>query len=136
MKKGYVLITGASTGIGYDSTRLLIENGFKVFATVRNEAHKMKLSLNFGSNVIPLILDITDSKSIETAKSIVENQLGDEVLVALVNNAGISLDNDPKDKTAEEFMQVIKVNLLGTLIVLGLIYLALKTKFLMKIIPR
>ena len=28
------------------------------------------------------------------------------------------------------------VNLLGTLIVLGLIYLALKTKFLMKIIPR
>ncbi len=117
MKKGYVLITGASTGIGYDSTRLLIKNGFKVFATVRNEADKMKLSLNFGSNVIPLILDITDSKSIETAKSIVENQLGDEVLVALVNNAGIAVSGPLQFIEIEDVRHQMEVNVIGTLLI-------------------
>ena len=53
-----VLVTGASTGIGWDSVRALIDKGYQVVATVRNEADAAKLKQAFQQKVIPIILDV------------------------------------------------------------------------------
>ena len=46
----YVLITGVSTGIGYATTKYLLEQGFHVFGSVRTEDDAIRLKNEFGKS--------------------------------------------------------------------------------------
>ena len=48
-----VVITGASTGIGWAAAKLLIERGFRVFGSVRKQADADRLKAEFGANFTP-----------------------------------------------------------------------------------
>src|SRR5260221_11270993 len=86
-----VVVTGASTGIGYSSAKLLIATGFRVFGSVRNKADAERVSKELGANFAPLIFDITDEQAVKNAAAQGRAALGGEALAGPVNNAGVSV---------------------------------------------
>jgi NAD(P)-dependent dehydrogenase (short-subunit alcohol dehydrogenase family) len=112
-----VVVTGASTGIGWGCVKVLIEGGFRVFGSVRKEADADRLSKEFGSNFTPLIFDVTDEAAVAAGANQVEAALGGETLLGLVNNAGIAVLGPLLNLKIEEFEHQLAVNLAGPLIV-------------------
>ena len=53
-----IVITGVSTGIGYSTTKKLIENQYRVFGSVRKQEDANKLKEQFGKNFYPLIINL------------------------------------------------------------------------------
>jgi NAD(P)-dependent dehydrogenase (short-subunit alcohol dehydrogenase family) len=86
-----VVVTGASTGIGWATARLLLDKGFRVFGSVRKQADADRLKSEFGSNFTPLLFDVTDEAAVLAAAREVRAALSGETLAGLVNNAGIAV---------------------------------------------
>jgi NAD(P)-dependent dehydrogenase (short-subunit alcohol dehydrogenase family) len=112
-----VVVTGASTGIGWACVKVLIASGFRVFGSVRSQQDAERLSTEFGANFSPLIFDVTDAAAVAAASSQVEAVLGGETLAGLVNNAGIAVPGPLLRMKIEDFTRQISVNLTGQLIV-------------------
>src|SRR4051812_7550181 len=85
-----VVVTGASTGIGFDCVRLLTENNFLVVATVRKESDRQNLQNTFGAKVKVVLLDVADFSAVEKLPQILKNELQISELYGLVNNAGVA----------------------------------------------
>ena len=62
-----VVITGASTGIGWATAKLLLDRGFRVFGSVRKQADADRLRGEFGANFTPLLFDVTDEAAVLAA---------------------------------------------------------------------
>jgi hypothetical protein len=86
-----VLVTGASSGIGYSIAKMLVENRFHVFASVRRSADAERLKREFGDALTPLIFDVIDADAIQAAATQVAAQLNGARLAGLVNNAGVAV---------------------------------------------
>src|SRR5215213_5448479 len=86
-----VVITGASTGIGWASAKMLLDRGFRVFGSVRKRADADRLKGEFGANFTPLIFDVTDEAAVLAAAREVRSALNGETLAGLVNSAGIGV---------------------------------------------
>jgi len=112
-----IVVTGVSTGIGWSITKVLIQNGFRVFGSVRKTQDAERLKKEFGEAFIPLIFDITDEKNVQSAAKQVCDQLNGETLFGLVNNAGIAVPAPLMYQPTEDFRHQIDVNLIGALIV-------------------
>ena len=108
-----IVITGTSTGIGYASSKLFIENGYRVFGSVRNEADADKVSNELGSNFVPLIFDVTDEAAVKNSVKIVEDQIGEQKLSGLINNAGLGVMGTIQSLSTEQFKYQFDVNVLG-----------------------
>lgn len=113
----YVLITGTNSGIGEAISTALIQKGYHVFGSVRDEKNAKILSSKLGSNFTPLIFDITNEVAVEKSVSVVREQIKTEGLTALINNAGISVIGPLKDMSVADFRKQIDVNLTGAFIV-------------------
>src|ERR1700712_65546 len=111
-----VVITGASTGIGWAMTKLLLELGFRVFGSVRKQADADRLKAEFGANFTPLIFDVTDEAAVLMAARDVRAELEGETLAGLVNNAGIAVAGPVLDLSADEFRRQMDVNVIGPII--------------------
>ena len=74
------LITGASSGIGRATALLLDRRGFQVFAGVRRSEHGQVLQQEASKRLTPILLDVTDPRSIEAAARSVADSLGDRAL--------------------------------------------------------
>jgi len=66
-----------------------------------------------GARALPLVLDLRDQRSVESAVRDAADAFGD--LDVLVNNAGVTLRRDAIDVTREEWDEVLAVNLSGSL---------------------
>ena len=71
-----VVVTGASTGIGWGCVKVLIASGFRVFGSVRKQADADRLSKEFGANFMPLIFDVTDEAMVAAGAQQVKTALG------------------------------------------------------------
>jgi NAD(P)-dependent dehydrogenase (short-subunit alcohol dehydrogenase family) len=111
-----VVITGASTGIGWATAKLLLERGFRVFGSVRKQADADRLRSEFGANFTPLIFDVTDEAAVLAAAREVRNSLNGETLAGLVNNAGIAVAGPVLELAADEFRRQMDVNVVGPII--------------------
>jgi NAD(P)-dependent dehydrogenase (short-subunit alcohol dehydrogenase family) len=112
-----VVVTGASTGIGWGSAKVLIEKGFRVFGSVRKEADAQRLSRGLGANFMPLIFDVTDSAAIRAAADRVQSALGGAALAGLVNNAGVAVAGPLLYIDPDEVRRQLEVNVMGQLLV-------------------
>src|SRR5215813_10318884 len=111
-----VVVTGASTGIGFASAKLLIDKGFRVFGSVRKQADADRLKGEFGANFTPLIFDVTDEPAVLAAAREVRAALNGEKLAGLVNNAGIAVAGPVLELAADEFRRQLDVNVIGPII--------------------
>jgi short-subunit dehydrogenase len=116
MKNERVLITGASTGIGYATAIYLDQQGYNVYACVRKEADKFKLEENSSNRLQPLILDVCDLESIESAYAQIQGEINEEAF-HLINNAGLSINGPLELLDHSDIKKVIDVNLTGLLTV-------------------
>jgi NAD(P)-dependent dehydrogenase (short-subunit alcohol dehydrogenase family) len=111
-----VVITGASTGIGWAAAKLLLARGFRVFGSVRKQADADRLKSEFGANFVSLLFDITDQAAVLSAAREVRASLRGETLSGLVNNAGIAVAGPVLELSADEFRRQMDVNVIGPII--------------------
>jgi NAD(P)-dependent dehydrogenase (short-subunit alcohol dehydrogenase family) len=111
-----VVITGASTGIGWACAKYLLDKGFRVFGSVRKQADADRLKAEFGSNFTPLIFDVTDEAAVLAAGREVRAALNGETLAGLVNNAGVAVAGPVLELAADEFRRQMDVNVIGPII--------------------
>ena len=111
-----VVITGASTGIGWATAKLLLARGFRVFGSVRKQADADRLKGEFGANFIPLLFDVTDEAAVLAAAREVRAALNGETLTGLVNNAGIAVAGPVLELAVDEFRRQMDVNVIGPII--------------------
>jgi NAD(P)-dependent dehydrogenase (short-subunit alcohol dehydrogenase family) len=111
-----VVVTGASTGIGRATAKLLLDRGFRVFGSVRKQADADRLKGEFGANFTPLLFDVTDEAAVLAAAREVRTALNGETLSGLVNNAGIAVTGPVLELSADEFRRQMDVNVIGPII--------------------
>jgi NAD(P)-dependent dehydrogenase (short-subunit alcohol dehydrogenase family) len=112
-----ILITGVSTGIGYELVKAFAQGGYKVFGSLRKPEDAEKLSDEFGTAFHPLIFDVTDEKAINAAVTEVQTVIKDEGLSGLINNAGIAIGGPVMHTTVEDYRRQFEVNLFGVIAV-------------------
>lgn len=104
-----VLITGCSTGIGFDTAITLSGLGYKVFATARKQADVEKLKA-LGLNAY--LLDLTNESSIDNAVNWVLKQT-DGSLYALFNNGAYGQAGALEDLPVEALKEQFETNVFG-----------------------
>lgn len=115
MKKA--LITGANKGIGLETAKQLLQNGYYVFIGSRNldngNATVEQLKSEGLENAEAIQLDVTDAASVQAARREIGNKT--TVLDVLINNAGINggFPQAALDASADAFQQVMDTNLYG-----------------------
>jgi short-subunit dehydrogenase len=109
-----VLITGASTGIGKATALHLDKCGYYVFAGVRKKEDADNLREEASARLKPVILDVTDSKSIDNTFKEIEADFGSEFF-GLVNNAGIGISGVLEAVEIEDVRKLMDVNVIGLL---------------------
>lgn len=112
-----VVVTGVSTGIGWGIAKVLIQNGYRVFGSVRRQQDAERLSREFGPSFVPLTFDVTDESAVGAAAEQVRDRLNGETLFGLVNNAGIAVPGPLIHLATDEFRHQLEVNLVSVLIV-------------------
>ncbi|WP_372715064.1 SDR family oxidoreductase [Ilyobacter sp.] len=104
-----ILITGASSGIGKTTAKFFQEKGWNVIATMRSPEKEEEL--NKLENVLVTRLDVTDSKSIDTAVSEGIDKFGK--IDALLNNAGYGAIGIFEAFSMEQIRRQYDVNVIG-----------------------
>ncbi len=113
--KPAAVVTGASTGIGEASARVLIEQGWHVFAGVRKAEDADRLKQAFGEDVSPLTMEVTDTASMQAAGEEVRTALGGQTLRGLVCNAGVAVTGPLLHIPVEEVERQLDINVLGVI---------------------
>jgi short-subunit dehydrogenase len=108
-----VLVTGASTGIGFDCVRVLIENGFDVVATVRKESDKAHLEIVFPNQIRVLILDVNNFEQVSLLPKTLLESFNIRKLHGLVNNAGVAFGGPFAFQDFSEVETLIQTNVLA-----------------------
>lgn len=116
--KRSVVVTGASTGIGYAIAQLLAREGFHVFAGVRRAQDADRLAEEIGDELTPLVFDVTDPEGVAEAARDVGGRLGATTLAGLVNNAGIATAGPLLHQPVEELRRQLEVNVVAQVAVI------------------
>lgn len=105
-----VIVTGASSGIGYETAMLLAREGYLVFAGVRKEADRERVEAQH-PNLRPIILDVAvpadPVRAMETVRA------SGSPLRALVNNAGIAVAGPLEYLPLESLRMQFEINAIG-----------------------
>lgn len=110
-----VLVTGGARGLGKSICQMFDKHGYMVLINYNNsekEAEKLKFELN---NALIFKADVSNEVEVRNMFDKIHKEVGN--IDCVVNNAGICIDNELELKTSEEFMNVLKVNLLGSYLV-------------------
>jgi NAD(P)-dependent dehydrogenase (short-subunit alcohol dehydrogenase family) len=110
------IVTGTSTGIGFETSLLLARNGFYTFATMRDTSKSAPIEKTANDENLPLevlTLNVDDSNSVkETIQKILTKRKQIDILV---NNAGYGLFGALEDISMEQIKQQFETNLFGAI---------------------
>ena len=115
-KNKVALVTGSSSGIGYETALLLARNGFDTYATMRNLNKSKELTEIAKKEELPLRvlkLDVTDDKSVDDAINHILNEK--KSIEVVVNNAGYGLMGSVEESSLDEIKAQFETNLFGTI---------------------
>ncbi len=111
------LVTGASSGIGAATARALAAQGAAVALAARRADRLEQLAQDItgrdGGRALVLATDVTDKTQAQAAVARTVTELGR--LDILVNNAGVALLGPVENAPLDEWEQMVRVNVLGTL---------------------
>lgn len=112
-----LMVTGASSGIGWACVASAVQRGWHVFAGVRTSSDADRLHAQFGTNVTPLILDVCQQESISTSAHQVRTALHGHTLNGLINNAGVAVAGPMLHIPIDEVRQQFEINYFGQIAV-------------------
>ena len=108
------IVTGSSTGIGYETSLILARNGFLTYATMRNLNKSEDMKLTVAKENLPIQikqLDVTEDLSVENAIQEISSETGR--IDVLVNNAGYGLNGAFEDLAMDEVKAQYETNVYG-----------------------
>jgi NADP-dependent 3-hydroxy acid dehydrogenase YdfG len=105
------IVTGASSGIGAEFCKMLVENGSTVYGLARSKDKLTKLKSDLSEQFHPVTMDITNNESLE--KWVNKTFDADHQPDILINNAGVMYSANVDDTTLEQWHTMINVNLNG-----------------------
>lgn len=110
------VITGASTGIGYELAKRCAKGGFDLLVAADEPriAQAAGDFAAFGVNVDHVLTDLSDDDGVET----LYRAIGGRPVEALLANAGIGLGDAFFDQSPDDFLKVVDTNICGTLVVI------------------
>ena len=114
------LVTGSSRGIGRSTIIEFAKNGYDVVINYRNNelsanTLKEEVEEKYGVKVLVVKCDVSNETDIKNMIDTTISTFGK--IDVLVNNAAIAIDTTLEDKTKENFMKILEVNLVGTFLV-------------------
>jgi len=110
------LVTGSSSGIGYETALLLARNGFDTFATMRNMNKSKEITEVSKRENLPLRvmqLDVNDDRSVADAINNILNEK--KSIEVVVNNAGYGLMGSVEDSSIDEIKAQFETNFFGAI---------------------
>jgi NAD(P)-dependent dehydrogenase (short-subunit alcohol dehydrogenase family) len=111
------LVTGSSSGIGFETALHLARNGYKTYATMRNLEKSKNITQVANREKLPIEvvqLDVNDDISVKRAIDKIV-QAEDQRIDVLVNNAGYGLLGALEDLTIEEIKTQFETNFFGVI---------------------
>lgn len=112
MKRNW-LITGVSSGFGYEMTKQLLKSGDTVIGTVRNTSKVTDLIEEYKNTFDCVILDVTDTDAVkQTVKNAFEKHGRVDVVVS---NAGYGMFGCVEELNDDEINHIVATNLMGSI---------------------
>ncbi|MCP4766656.1 MAG: SDR family oxidoreductase [Gammaproteobacteria bacterium] len=107
------LVSGASGGIGESICRHLIDDGYRVVASARNQQRLQVLAQTLGDRLYPLLLDVTDAAATSSVNSVLPAEFSNPVV--LINNAGHDVGGRRlfEQGSADQWCDIIETNVQG-----------------------
>lgn len=111
-----IVISGASTGIGYDAAVQLADD-FVVYAGVRKEKDADALRALGKPTLVPVILDVAKQESVDEAYDKITADAAERGIPiwAIVNNAGIMTGSTVENHDVAKMQEIYEVNVWGVL---------------------
>ena len=119
------IVTGASSGIGAEFSKMLVEAGATVYGLARNPEKLNIVKKKLGNSFIPVKMDITDAMGIEEWVKETFKKTSPDILV---NNAGLGFFADVEDLSMEQWHSMMNVNLNGVFYLTRVIVPMMKKK--------
>ncbi len=107
------VVTGASSGIGESTARLLVAAGCNTVLVARREDRLERLAAQLGERALPTPADITDPAACEALVERAVERFGS--LDVLGNNAGLGINGSISEGDPADWRTMLDVNVLGVL---------------------
>jgi NADP-dependent 3-hydroxy acid dehydrogenase YdfG len=105
------IVTGASKGIGAEFSKMLVENGAKVYGLARSEDKLQSIKEHLGDQFVPVVMDVTKYDAMEEWVSATFDS--DHLPDILVNNAGLGYFSAVDELPLDQWHRMMDVNLSG-----------------------
>ncbi|RWZ45404.1 SDR family oxidoreductase [Lactiplantibacillus plantarum] len=113
IKGKVVVITGASSGIGAATAKLLAAKGAKVVLGARREERLQALSQAIGDNAVYQVTDVTDRQQVRALIDLAVSKFGH--VDVLYNNDGTMPQGNLSDREYDKWQMMLNVNIMGVL---------------------
>lgn len=108
-----IVITGASSGIGEATAKILAEGGAKVVLSARREDRLKKLALEIGGNAAYFKSDVSSAEDMKALIAMAKKKFGRvDVLFA---NAGVMPGSNMSELKTRDWMSMVNINIVGVL---------------------
>jgi NAD(P)-dependent dehydrogenase (short-subunit alcohol dehydrogenase family) len=114
-RRGNIVVTGATTGIGAAVGNRLADLGYRVYAGVHDDEDIITVNKRGNPRVTPVLMDVTSDASIAAAAEQIGEAVGGAGLVGLVNNAGIAVGGPLELLPLDDMRKQLDVNVIGAL---------------------
>ena len=108
-----IIITGASSGIGEATAKILAANGAKVALSARREDRLKKLVIEIGDNAVYFKSDVSSAEDMKDLIAMTKDKFGRvDVLFA---NAGVMPGSNMSELKTRDWMSMVNINIVGVL---------------------